>query len=237
METLSVVRRQPKKEMWHGTGRRGIGIAARRGGQLAGPAAGLREPHGRGQRGRDPLRFGRLVFPKKNGAEVKGGSGRAPARIPPGTRIPGRSVGGRGCKTLRRTRRCSPWPPRGWCTSRDAPTPASGWRRNSRPARYPALSHPAHAAPDPVLTQQPCVVAALKAGHVSPTCSAHTTITTSFASGGYVGLPNASIAPTHFGHIGISNTWSSSSFIRSYSRFRSSYESPSPTGGTGTHES
>jgi hypothetical protein len=49
-----------------------------------------------------------VVFPKKNGAEVKGVSGYASARIPLETNTPGRSAAGRGCKTLRCNQRCSP---------------------------------------------------------------------------------------------------------------------------------
>src|SRR5688572_27314844 len=45
-----------------------------------------------------------VVFPKKNGVEVKGVSGCAFARTRPGTRAPGWSAGGRGCRRPRRTR-------------------------------------------------------------------------------------------------------------------------------------
>jgi hypothetical protein len=65
-----------------------------------------------------------MVFPKESGVEVKGGSGCASARTRPGTHTPGPSAGGRGCRTPRRTRRCSPWPAPGWCSARRGPTPA-----------------------------------------------------------------------------------------------------------------
>src|SRR5262249_27434331 len=51
---------------------------------------------------------GGLGFPRKNGVEVKGVFGYATARTAPGTGSPGRSAGGRGCRTPRRTQRCSP---------------------------------------------------------------------------------------------------------------------------------
>src|SRR5262245_29855010 len=87
-----------------------------------------------------PRRY--LVFPKKNGHGVKGGSGCATARIPPETRTPRRSVGGRGCKTPPRTRRCLPLPALGSCTTRRGPAPASARRRSSPPARCPSTAPP-----------------------------------------------------------------------------------------------
>ena len=49
-----------------------------------------------------------LVFPKKNGVEVKGGSGCTSVHTLPEIRTPGRNEGGHGCKTSRCTRKCSP---------------------------------------------------------------------------------------------------------------------------------
>lgn len=56
----------------------------------------------------------RLIFPTKSGHEVNGGFGCTPVQTPPGTRTPATSATGRGCKTLRGTRRPRLWPGPSW---------------------------------------------------------------------------------------------------------------------------
>ncbi len=65
-----------------------------------------------------------LMLPTKSGHEVNGGTGCVPTRTRPGTRTPGVSDGGRGCRTPPGTRTAPPAPGCGWRSPRGGPVPS-----------------------------------------------------------------------------------------------------------------
>src|SRR5262249_62277333 len=83
-----------------------------------------------------------VIFPKKNGYEVNGGSGCTSVQTRPGIRTPRRNNGGRGCRKLPGTRISPLAPGRGSRTSHPVRPRTSAARRTTPPGRCPSTDRP-----------------------------------------------------------------------------------------------